>query len=499
MTTEMAHFVADTNYVPMRYRCERLELDWSKRELRFDGESTHVEPKVLALLQILLSNANRVVTRAELQKALWPDVTVGPDALNRLVRCARSVIQDDGPEPRLLLTRRGHGFVFTGTVECGYDTSLTGIKPAGNRVHGSTPCSSLADETTAPDRELAGSQWIIHWLVPRRRITLLPPTPTLLGRSPNCQEVLDGAGVSREHALCAPQGPVVVLRDLASRNGTYVNGRPVTETPLSANDSVRVGDWLGIVRRMPSTKLTSFERLGQAFHGGHDLQRLIGLAGMSTADRGPLNIWGERGVGKSALAKAIHEVKRPNGKLVTVQCRKHAAQPESTGQFEFSLEDVFQNASLLEASRSGTLVLDNIDALSQNQMESLAKLTADRSRQADEPCLVVTTSEVSLTSLVTGTAAGAGLPWQGVELVISPLRTRRSDVLELTGVFLRASNDAEPLTLSSRAAECLALYSWPLNVAELRNVVRQLPLRRASSGRLEPQDLPPELLRTAEA
>jgi pSer/pThr/pTyr-binding forkhead associated (FHA) protein len=58
-----------------------------------------------------------------------------------------------------------------------------------------------------------------------------------LGRSPSCEIPLDDAKVSRRHAQVALDGGRVVLRDLGSRNGTWLNG-----TRLEADAELRTGD-----------------------------------------------------------------------------------------------------------------------------------------------------------------------------------------------------------------------------------------------------------------
>ena len=48
---------------------------------------------------------------------------------------------------------------------------------------------------------------------------------------------------STNHARLLPQGDVVVLEDLGSTNGTYLNGEPLRgPQPLHAGDRIRIGD-----------------------------------------------------------------------------------------------------------------------------------------------------------------------------------------------------------------------------------------------------------------
>src|SRR5262245_63859069 len=66
---------------------------------------------------------------------------------------------------------------------------------------------------------------------------------TVIGRSPECQIVLDPNGVSRRHAEIRRDGEAFFLADLRSRNKTKVNNAEVT----SGNDHrLRPGDRINI-------------------------------------------------------------------------------------------------------------------------------------------------------------------------------------------------------------------------------------------------------------
>ncbi|MEO5617721.1 MAG: FHA domain-containing protein [Candidatus Eisenbacteria bacterium] len=62
-----------------------------------------------------------------------------------------------------------------------------------------------------------------------------------VGRSPDCDIVLDEDGVSREHARFLMGGGRVVVEDLESRNGTFVNEERVERRALRTGDRVRLG------------------------------------------------------------------------------------------------------------------------------------------------------------------------------------------------------------------------------------------------------------------
>ena len=65
----------------------------------------------------------------------------------------------------------------------------------------------------------------------------------LLGRGDQADIRLEDGFASSAHARLVPQGDVMVLEDLGSTNGTYLNGEPLRgASPLHAGDTIRIGD-----------------------------------------------------------------------------------------------------------------------------------------------------------------------------------------------------------------------------------------------------------------
>jgi len=74
----------------------------------------------------------------------------------------------------------------------------------------------------------------------RRRFPLAGPLTTL-GRSPQCDVFIPDRRASRRHAEIAWDGEACILRDLASANGTFLNGRRIT-----APETLRDGDEIAV-------------------------------------------------------------------------------------------------------------------------------------------------------------------------------------------------------------------------------------------------------------
>ncbi|CAN5327291.1 hypothetical protein BH09SUM1_BH09SUM1_17170 [soil metagenome] len=77
---------------------------------------------------------------------------------------------------------------------------------------------------------------------------LNPAIETRVGRADDCELKLDNAKVSFRHAIIAETGGAWVVRDLASRNGTFVNERRVTEAILRDQDILKIAGVVTVFR-----------------------------------------------------------------------------------------------------------------------------------------------------------------------------------------------------------------------------------------------------------
>ena len=74
-------------------------------------------------------------------------------------------------------------------------------------------------------------------------------SPTVLGRSDDADIVIDDAYASEFHLRVGVQDGDLVVHDLGSTNGTYVNGRRVTvPTSLAKGDALQIGKTILEVR-----------------------------------------------------------------------------------------------------------------------------------------------------------------------------------------------------------------------------------------------------------
>jgi EAL domain-containing protein (putative c-di-GMP-specific phosphodiesterase class I) len=75
------------------------------------------------------------------------------------------------------------------------------------------------------------------------RQTPISPVPFVVGRSPDQDLVLSSVHVSKRHAEIYSDGEGLRVRDLGSRNGTFLNLQPVADAALHQGDVVHFGDF----------------------------------------------------------------------------------------------------------------------------------------------------------------------------------------------------------------------------------------------------------------
>lgn len=100
----------------MRYHFEEFVFDTDRRELHRGAEMISIAPQVFDLLEYLIRNRERVVSKEDLINAVWNGRAVSDAAVTTRLNVARSVIGDSGEKQRLIKTLQRKGFRFVGTV-----------------------------------------------------------------------------------------------------------------------------------------------------------------------------------------------------------------------------------------------------------------------------------------------------------------------------------------------------------------------------------------------
>ncbi len=118
------------------YRFDDVVVDPSNLRLTVGGVVRPVEPKSFRLLQFLIENRDRAVSKDEIFQAVWPDVTVTDNALTRAVAQVRKALDDDPKEPRYIETVPTVGYRFLAAVTTAApEASAAAAHPRAARWH----------------------------------------------------------------------------------------------------------------------------------------------------------------------------------------------------------------------------------------------------------------------------------------------------------------------------------------------------------------------------
>src|SRR6516225_11430608 len=115
------------------FQFEGFTLDVGRRSLRAADRAVQLRPKAFEVLRYLVENADRLVTKEELIRTVWPNVIVTDEVLTHCVSEARQAIGDSGQAIIKTVPRRGYRF---GAPVSRVTTNAGGAPSAGVEVKG---------------------------------------------------------------------------------------------------------------------------------------------------------------------------------------------------------------------------------------------------------------------------------------------------------------------------------------------------------------------------
>jgi two-component system, OmpR family, response regulator RegX3 len=103
----------DTELLPDVFEAAGVRMDVERHEVSVNGERIKLALKEFELLEMLLRNAGRVMTRGQLIDRIWGSDYVGDTkTLDVHIKRLRTKIESDPANPRYLITVRGLGYKF---------------------------------------------------------------------------------------------------------------------------------------------------------------------------------------------------------------------------------------------------------------------------------------------------------------------------------------------------------------------------------------------------
>ena len=358
-----------------------------------------------------------------------------------------------------------------------------------------------------------------------------------IGRGREADLQLPDRSVSRFHARIYRFGNRYFLADLGSRNGTHVNGKPITQLPLDDGQTFTIGPYrihflwpagtplpneeptvtpgaspspLPSPAPAASVATTTFSVEAASTHvkkrvniEHETLNATFGMVGESPPIRKLIEtirriglsdaavlIEGETGSGKELVARGLHNASSRNYRpFIVVNCG--AISPELIESELFGHERgaftgaTAQRRGAFELAHNGTIFLDEIGELPYTlqpkllralEQKEIKRVGGNETLLADTRILAATNR--NLKEEVAKKTFREDLYFRVGAICISapPLRERREDIAPLSKHFLALlnSNSTRPVpTLSPAALDILVSHDWPGNVRELRNAIQR--------------------------
>ncbi len=100
----------------MVFQFNNITLDTKRYQILRDGQALSVEPLVFSILDYLIRNRDRVISRDELIENLWQGKIVTESAINARIKNARQAVGDDGHRQEVIKTFHGIGYQFVAEV-----------------------------------------------------------------------------------------------------------------------------------------------------------------------------------------------------------------------------------------------------------------------------------------------------------------------------------------------------------------------------------------------
>jgi transcriptional regulator with GAF, ATPase, and Fis domain len=231
-----------------------------------------------------------------------------------------------------------------------------------------------------------------------------------------------------------------------------------------------------------------------------------------SASEAKVLVIGESGVGKELVARAIHTgSRRATGPFVPMNCAglpETLLESELFGHVKGSFTGAYRDKQgKLEFADRGTIFLDEVGEMSLRmqglllrflETGELQKVGSDRTT-AHANVRVIAATNRDLREMISNQQFREDLFYRlnVIQLVVPPLRERRTDIPALTDYFMQRftrHNGCVVRTIGSDALSMLVEYPWPGNVRELENAIERLVVNcRQTEAGIE--DLPVEIRR----
>ncbi|HEX5036285.1 MAG TPA: sigma 54-interacting transcriptional regulator, partial [bacterium] len=338
-----------------------------------------------------------------------------------------------------------------------------------------------------------------------------------LGRGDDCDISVNDPYISTRHAEIEFLNGHYHIRDLNSRNGTFLNDYRISNTKMPSKGTIRLGRLIMVYEievvspdaeeaipgiTIPGPRPGAADRM-IVFKSALFSQLMKLLKKIAPTEETTL-LLGETGVGKDVLAVYLHSnhPSRKKHPYVAVNCAE-ISPTMADAQFFGHVSGAFTGAirdhkGFFEQADKGTLFLDEIGELPTDLQAKLLRVMEDglvrpvggtKQIPVDVRLIAATNRDLDAGKLAGSFRADLYERFDRM-LTIPPLRERKEDIVPIAKYFIR-SLCSSPLTLSLDAALVLEGLPWPGNIRALRRTIRTAITNATyrESSTIERQDL----------
>jgi two-component system, NtrC family, response regulator AtoC len=219
----------------------------------------------------------------------------------------------------------------------------------------------------------------------------------------------------------------------------------------------------------------------------------------------PVLITGERGTGKTLLARAIHSASRRQGSLVEIDASALPTELLDVELFGFEEDGSPRSPGALEHAGQGTVLIDEIAAMGHTSQTKLLNAISRAHLQTSDGAgrIAIGARIVATTAHPLGAYSRDGRfseqlydRLRNAHIELPPLRDRRADIPLLAQQFAAQFGGLRAPRLSPEAIAVLEEYSWPGNVRELRTVIERA-VTTSNGAEVRPRQLAAALASSA--
>jgi len=230
------------------------------------------------------------------------------------------------------------------------------------------------------------------------------------------------------------------------------------------------------------------------------MKRLIEQVKIIAPTNATILITGETGVGKTELARYIHQLsgRAEFVRITTAMLNDNLVESLLFGHKKGIFTGAINNHLGLLNLTNGTVFLDEISDISATTQAKILPITDNRLFESEHSLFPLGNSEVkSNYRIIASTNKDTKnlrpdllYRLNQIEFYITPLRQRPEDLKALTGYFLAEIGKIlnKQIEITEEAFEVLKKYSWPGNIRELKNVLFKVCVFK-KDDRLQAADL----------